>query len=183
MKLPAERYREVVLTMCKYLNMLRDTPSFPIHLYTELKTLAETRFNFAEKRPSDNYVSALSEHMQRPFPPEYVLCGNTLLWDWDEPLVRRILADFVPENGRVIVMAKDYSPLGLEEPGVKWEQEKWYKTTFNVETMDDTFLEESRRPNDISELYLPPKNDYMPTNLSVDKRPVEKVRCYKNAVV
>lgn len=171
-----ERYREVVLIMCKYLNMLRDAPSFPIHLYQELKTLAETRFNFAEKRPSEGYVSSLSEQMQRPYPPEYVLCGNALLWDWDEPLVRRVLAELVPENGRVIVMGKDYAPLGLEDPSVKWEQEKWYKTTYNIEMMDSRFLAESKKPNDLKELYLPPKNDYMPTNLTVDKHPVEKVR-------
>lgn len=169
-----KRYREVVLTMCKYLNMLRDAPSFPVHLYTELKTLAETRFNFAEKRSSDSYVSSLSEQMQRPYPPEYVLCGNTLLWDWDEPLVRRILADFVPEKGRVIVMGKDYSALGLEDPSVKWENEKWYKTAYNLQQMDEKFLEESRLPNDIAELYLPPKNDYMPTDLSVVKFAVDK---------
>ncbi|KZV96205.1 hypothetical protein EXIGLDRAFT_747787 [Exidia glandulosa HHB12029] len=169
-----KRYREVVLTMCKYLNLLRDTSSFPIHLFNELKVLAETRFNFAEKRTSDSYVSALSEQMQRPFPPENVLSGNTLLWDWDEPLVRRILAELLPEKGRVIVMAKDYAPLGLEDPSVKWDQEKWYKTTYNLQDMDDAFLMESRKPNDLKELYLPPKNDYMPTNLAVDKCPVDK---------
>ncbi|EJD53131.1 hypothetical protein AURDEDRAFT_110880 [Auricularia subglabra TFB-10046 SS5] len=175
-----KRYREVVLTLCKYLNMLRDTPTFPEHLFEELRVLAETRFNFAEKRPAESYVSGLADHMHRPYPPEYTLSGSALLWDWDEPLVRRTLAELRPEKGRVIVMAKDFKPLGMDDT-VQWDAEKWYKTPYCKMPMDEDFLAESRKSNDISALHLPHENNFIPTNLTVDKRPVDTPQ--KQAVV
>ncbi|KAH7107595.1 Metalloenzyme, LuxS/M16 peptidase-like protein [Auriculariales sp. MPI-PUGE-AT-0066] len=165
-----KQYREVVLIMCKYLNMLRETQSFPAYLFDELQTLALTRFNYSEKRASDSYASSLSETMANPYPPDLLLSAGSLLWDWDEAHVHRTLAEFVPEKGRVIVMGKDYTGFGFDE--TKWDAEKWYKTQYYIQQLDEQFLEASRRPNDIPELFLPPRNEFIPQDLSVAKREV-----------
>jgi len=168
----AERYQEVVLAVCKYLNILRSTETFPEHLWHETQILAETRFNYAEKRASDSYASALSEIMSKPYPPELLLSAGSLLWDWDETLVRRTLAEIVPENSRILLMARDFTIADLEPP--QWDAERWYKTQYHVQRMDDAFLTASRQPNDLPELFLPPQNDFIPDDLSVEKLEVEK---------
>lgn len=38
--------------------------------------------------------------------------------------------------------------------------------------------EKAQGPNDIPELHLPNRNEFIPTNLDVEKRKVSEVRCY-----
>lgn len=152
--------------------MLRSA-RLPEYLFEEIKTLAETRFNYAEKRPADSYVSAISDAMQRPWPPHHLLTGGSLLYDWDEPRVRALLEQMTLSNGRIIVMGRDFRPIGQHEK--EWQVEPWYKTPFLVERTDEETLRAAIEPNDIQELFLPVKNEFMPENLSIDKIDVRAV--------
>jgi insulysin len=77
---------------------------------------------------------------------------------------------------------------------VQWENEPWYGTAYRVERFDEEFVKQvndglvpchlinnsfakqANGMNDIAEIHLPGPNDFIPTNLDVDKREVAKVR-------
>lgn len=78
------------------------------------------------------------------------------------------------ETGRVVVMAKDHSVVGKSVDTV-WQKEPWYGTEYTVETMDTEFMEAAKQPNDIPELFLPGPNEFIPTNVEVEKIDVSQV--------
>lgn len=42
----------------------------------------------------------------------------------------------------------------------------------------DTSYDKAQAPKDIQELHLPNRNEFIPTNLDVEKRDISEVRCY-----
>ena len=76
-----------------------------------------------------------------------------------------------PDNFRIHIISQQY-------PGDWDKKEKWYGTDYKYEKIPEEFLERirvaarstaSERP---TELHLPLKNDFIPTNLEVEKREV-----------
>ncbi|KAH9928156.1 Metalloenzyme, LuxS/M16 peptidase-like protein [Fomitopsis serialis] len=153
-KLGFENYREVTLTIFKYLNMLRAS-KFPAWYQREMSLLKATRFRFAEKRRPDDYAVWVTEHLSWPVPRELVLSAPQLVWEWDEsdPVnggeseMRQVLDSLTVDYGRVVLMAqKDVHERvrGVSE----WESEPWYGTQYH-------FIAQAQAPNDIPELFLP----------------------------
>ncbi|KAI5119937.1 hypothetical protein M0805_002126 [Coniferiporia weirii] len=161
-----QNYREVLLACYKYLGLLRSS-ELPAWAQSEIQQLAALRFRFAEKRRPENYATWVSEHIKHPTPRSLVLSGPTLTWDWDEQLVRETLAGLVVENGRVVVMAKDHSGVGETGP---WLNEPWYGTEYTVKKLEEDFVALARETNNIPELFLPGPNEFIPSNVEVDKR-------------
>ena len=126
-----EQYREVISACFQYLDLLRSSP-LPQWHFEESKELADIRFRFAEKSSPDSYATNISTHMKWPTPRELVISGPSLLWDWDEKLVRKVLEGLSPESGRVFVMGKNMDEIDVNGP---WEAEKWYGTEYKVEKM------------------------------------------------
>lgn len=118
----------------------------------ENAALSSIRFQFAEKRRPDNYATWIAEHMTWPVPPEHLLSGPQLIWDWDvngaagggEDTVRRYLESFRIQEGRVVLMAKGDEHNKIR-PGLKWEKGPWYDTDYNVERFDEDFVKDVRR--------------------------------------
>ncbi|TFY62947.1 hypothetical protein EVJ58_g3532 [Rhodofomes roseus] len=179
-KLGFDNYREVTLTIFKYLNLLRSS-NFPAWYQREISLLKATRFRFAEKRRPDDYAVWVTEHLSWPVSRELVLSAPQLVWEWDEtdPVnggegeMRQVLDSLTVDRGRVVLMAqKDVHERvrGASE----WESEPWYGTEYRVEKLDEGFMAEAQAPNDIPELFLPGPNEFIPTNLDVQKRPVDQ---------
>lgn len=161
-----DNQREVILTVYRYLEYLKSSP-LPAYIYEESKSIAESRFRFAEKRAADKYVSGLSEKLSGPYPRDLVLSADSLMWEWDESAVRRLLNAFTVERSRVMLMAKDGLPEG------DWVKEKWYGTEYWTEPLSATLVEEAKRLDDLHELYIPKPNEFIPKNFDVDKVVVE----------
>jgi insulysin len=132
-----DHYREVLLTVYRYLEYLRSSP-LPAYIYEESKSIAESKFRFAEKRAADKFVSSLSEKMSGPYPRDLVLCAESLMWEWNEPAVRRLLDTFSVERSRVMFMAKEELP-ALEG---EWSKEKWYGVEYKIEPLPAALVEE-----------------------------------------
>ncbi|EJD02250.1 uncharacterized protein FOMMEDRAFT_109506 [Fomitiporia mediterranea MF3/22] len=158
--------REALKTCYKYLNLLRDSV-LPAWTQSEIQALAELHFRFEEKqaRP-ENYASRISGNMKLPISRSLILSGPKLTWAWDEQLVRDTLSRLTVENGRVVVMAKDHSTIDNAGP---WTIEPWYGTEYTVGRLDEEIISAARAPNDIPELYLPGPNEFIPSNVDVDK--------------
>ncbi|KAG1891434.1 Metalloenzyme, LuxS/M16 peptidase-like protein [Suillus subluteus] len=171
-KLGFENYQLVALATYKYLSLLRSS-AFPKWYQSELVKIARTKFQFATKENAEGYAVSLSERLGKPIPPELLLRGAVIPCEWNsedgEREVREILEDMRITKGRAVLMAKK-EELERISKNEHWEHEKWYGTGYRVERWDPSFVEQAEGSNDITELYLPGLNEFIPTNLEVEKR-------------
>lgn len=138
----------MILAVHKYLALLRSTEIGRFH-HEELVTLSATRFRFAEKRRPENYATRITEHMAWPLPPEFLLAGPELTWEWDndadrqagEAKIAEYLEKFRIHESRVVLMAKKDEHLRVN-PSITWDTEPWYGTQYSVQRFDEAFIEE-----------------------------------------
>ncbi|KAG8217686.1 Metalloenzyme, LuxS/M16 peptidase-like protein [Butyriboletus roseoflavus] len=150
-----DNYRFVVLATFKYLSLLRSSEIVPWY-QSEVATISRTRFEFAEKRAAEAYATSIAEKMSWPVPTENTLSAPVLISEWEN------------EAG---LQEKNTSAVSGE---LQWQIEKWYGTGYTVERWDSKFLAQAQGPNDIQELRLPSRNEFIPTNLEVEKREVSE---------
>ncbi|KAJ7137711.1 insulin-degrading enzyme [Mycena epipterygia] len=174
-----QNHREVSLVIFKFITLLRESQLEAFHQHEQV-TLSATKFRFKEKGRPDSYATWMAEHLTYPAPLELLLTAPALTWDWDgdeqpggggETKMRAYLDTFRAENARVTLMAKGAEHTKLA-PNATWQKELWYGTEYYVAKFDDTFVQQAQGPNDIKELYLPGPNEFIPTNVEVDKRDV-----------
>lgn len=67
--------------------------------------LLDTKFRFESKQPAMSYVSSLSECMSQ-YPPELIIAGRSLIFDFVPGGIRDVLSRMVPSNVMVIVAQK-----------------------------------------------------------------------------
>ncbi|KAJ3740513.1 insulin-degrading enzyme [Lentinula detonsa] len=174
-----KNYRSVILATFKYFSLLRSS-EFESYLQRESAILSDIRFRFLEKRKPDQYVSSIAERMTNPYPLELLLAASSVTWGWGDDYpgavsagnekVNEMLEQFQLQNGMIVLMAKGKE---LEEVLGKqdvWEKEPWYGTAYRLERLDEDILRQTSSPNDLPELFLPGPNEFIPTNLNVDKR-------------
>jgi insulysin len=171
-----DNYRSVVLATFKYLSLLRSSELAPWY-QSEVATISRTQFEFAEKRAAETYAVSIAERMSWPVPTEKALSAPVLISEWEDEAglqeVRDALKDIQIDTGRVVLMAKreEHERVSGE---LLWRSEKWYGTGYTVEGWDSEFLAQAQGPNDIQELHLPNRNEFIPTNLHVEKREVSE---------
>ncbi len=129
----AGNYREAILACHKYLSLLRSS-AFPEWYHREIQLINETRFRFAEKYSPDSYATGLSQGLHQPYPRDMLLTGPALTFEWNENIVRDILASLNVDTGRVVVMAQDHSATG--QIG-ELQKEPWYGTEYYVQRVDE----------------------------------------------
>ena len=184
-------YTEVLKAVFDYIALLRQSfPLAPYH-YTEVSTMARTRFTFREKAQPHVYASSLARSFADPYPPEWLISGASLYRKYDEDITRQLLEGFVPERTRVLLMAKNHREEVVgSDP--QWASEKWYGTRYIVRKLDDALLQRvspirmllfdrtyrtyQLRGREVNpELCLPGPNPFIPTDLSVEKSEVAEV--------
>ncbi len=177
-----ENYEALVRYIFKYIALLKAS-EFPAWQQRERTLICATRFRFAEKRRPDDYAVWVSEHMAWPVPRELVLSAPQLVEEWNlndlqnggEKEMREILDSLTIEQSRTVLMAKAEEHERVRGKDLIWEKEPWYGTPYRVERFSEDFVKKANEPNDIKELYLPGPNEFIPTNLDVEKRDLEKV--------
>lgn len=175
-----KNHQSIILAAFKYLSLLR-TSKFEAYHQKEITTLSSIRFQFAEKRRPDNYATWITEHMNWPVPPEQLISGPQLTWEWgtgeesrnEEFTIRRYLDSFNISEGRVVLMAKGVEHSKIR-PDLYWVKEPWYGTDYNVTRFEKSFIDQAETGNDIAELFLPGPNAFIPSNLDVDKRQISE---------
>ncbi len=177
-----EQYETLILSIFKYIALLRSS-SFPAWYQRERSLISATRFRFAEKRRPDDYAVWVSEHMAWPVPRDLVLSAPQLTQEWDESdqvnggerEMRALLDTLTVESSRTVLMAKADEYERVRGKDLVWEKEPWYGTPYRVERLSEEFVKKASAPNDLKELFLPGPNEFIPTNLNVEKREVEQV--------
>ncbi|KAI0025033.1 LuxS/MPP-like metallohydrolase [Xylariomycetidae sp. FL0641] len=165
-------YQEVAKVFFQYVSMLRETMPQK-WIYDEQAEMAEVDFKFKQKTPASRFTSKVSAVMQKPYPREWLISGQSRLREFDSVHIKKAIDLLRPDNLRMTIVSRDY-------PG-DWDQkEQWYGTEFKQEKIPDDFLAELTKAwncssaERISALHLPHRNQFIPTKLEVEKKETEK---------
>ena len=158
-------WREVLIATYKYISMLKSSKLEDFH-HREIQAMSSIRYRFKEKRRPEEYVTTLSDVLQRPYTRDCLLSAPSLVWEYDESEIREILDLLDVSTGRVMLMAK--APESLSSTGT-WLNEQWYGTQYQVEKLPQDLVGRASMPNDIPELFLPGPNPFIPVNLEVQR--------------
>ncbi|KAB8360827.1 hypothetical protein FH972_024561 [Carpinus fangiana] len=162
-------YTEVVKAFFQYISILKETKAQQ-WIYEEMKDIAAVNFRFQQKAPASRTTSSLSGAMQEHTPREWLLSGPELLRRYDAELINSAIASLTPDNVRITVVSQDAIP---KEDEIL--REKWYGTEYSIKSIPNDFLEELKQASTStkgrpSELYLPGKNEFIPSRLDVEKK-------------
>ena len=135
--------------------------------------MAEVDFKFKQKTLASQFTSDITSVMQKPLPREWLLSGDSRLRKFDPELIHEWIF-LRPDNLRMAIVSRDF-------PG-KWDRkEKLYGTEYTCSKFPVDFR---RRPRQLqpypkwtasaSELHLPHKNQFIPTQLEVEKKDVKE---------
>ena len=165
-----DKYQEVVKVVFQYISLLKETPPQE-WIFKEVKGMSEVDFRFQQKSPASSFTSRTSSVMQKPLPREQLLSGSSVIRRFDPEAILEGLNYLRTDNYRLTIISQNF-------PG-DWDQkERWYGTEYKVRRIDPEFEAAVREAGSstaearISELHLPHPNEFIPTNLTVDKRDV-----------
>ncbi|KAF9265707.1 hypothetical protein L218DRAFT_957335 [Marasmius fiardii PR-910] len=183
-----ENYQQTILLSTKYFNLLRSQSHFEAFHQHQISSLSHTRFRFLEKRKPDGYATTIAETMAKPYPRELLLAAPNLTWDWGdeypayekhgdgEAKLTALLDGLRIEEGRVLLMGKEdeLERLPRFDKTVQWQQEPWYGTKYRVERFPEEFVKACSAGPAVPDLFLPGSNEFIPEDLTVDRREVAK---------
>ncbi|KAJ9108236.1 hypothetical protein QFC19_002484 [Naganishia cerealis] len=156
------KYREVAMSVFKYLALLRNTAPQE-YLFDDIKELSALKFRFLESRPSSLYASELSKQMQQPVPREKIISSQILVERFDPDAVRAVLLSLDVTRSVIAVTAKDLpSSVGKLD-----QTEPIYGTKYTVTPMSQEFIDAALSNDRVPEMLLPGSNPFIPTNLQV----------------
>ncbi|KAL8947613.1 MAG: hypothetical protein Q9183_007767, partial [Haloplaca sp. 2 TL-2023] len=109
--------------------------------------------------------------MQKPLPRDWLLSGTSVLRKFDPEAITKALSYVRPDNYRLTLVSQTF-------PGDWNQKEKWYGTEYRVEVIPSDFqaavceAASTTSKTRIPALHLPHRNEFIPTNLSVEKKEV-----------
>ncbi|KAI9841127.1 MAG: Insulinase (Peptidase M16) [Sclerophora amabilis] len=165
-----KNYEEIVKVVFQYISLIRETTPQE-WIVEEMKGMAEVDFRFKQKSPASKFTSRISSVMQNPLPREWLLSGSSLIRKYDPQLINKALDYFKPDNFRLAIVSPDFSD-GLDQ------KERWYGTQYKYEKIPSDFLAaveqagRSTAETRLPDLYMPHKNEFIPTKLEVEKKEV-----------
>ncbi|CAM0906365.1 unnamed protein product [Alopecurus aequalis] len=155
-----EHMEDVVGLLFRYITLLQ-TSGTPKWIFDELLAICETAFHYRDKSPPINYVVNISSNMQI-FPPEDWLIAASVPSKFSPDSIQKVLNELTPENVRIFWESKLFEgQTNLTEP--------WYGTSYCVEAVHPSTIQEwvEKAPNE--GLHLPKPNIFIPTDLSLKK--------------
>lgn len=135
--------------------------------------MADVDFKFKQKTPASRFTSRISSVMQKPLPREWLLSGHSRLRTFEPKLIQKGLERLRPDNFRMTIVSRNF-------PGNWDKKEKWYGTEYRYEKIPDDLMRELEAAATISpskrlsKLHLPHKNNFIPSQLEVEKRDISE---------
>ncbi|GMK56588.1 hypothetical protein CspeluHIS016_0304280 [Cutaneotrichosporon spelunceum] len=165
-----EAWRDVVLAVFKYFDLLRTEPPSE-RSFKEIRQLADISFKYADRGETRDYVTMLAGWMQHPVERDEVVSSNWLLGEWDGDMMAKVIQLLDPRQCTVGILSQE---LPKDVPATYDSKEAIYGTEYHRERFSEAFLAEATSGKPIPALHLPDPNRFVPENLSVEKRDVEK---------
>nr|XP_027192391.1 nardilysin-like [Cicer arietinum] len=117
-------------------------------------------FIFGDGKSQLDYAAKLSENLLL-YSREHVIYADYAYKRWNKQLIRQLLRFFVPENMRVDMVSNVFQ---MRAP----KFESWFGIYYSVEDIDRSLMKLWRNSPSIDySLYLPSKNEFIPTISSV----------------
>ena len=164
-------YQDVVKVVFQYISLIKESPPHE-WIMDEIKKMGEVNFRFREKTPASSFASRMSSVMQGPLPREWLLSGLSLIRKFDPIAINNAMTYLRPDNFRLMIVSQDF-------PGDWNNEEKWYGTEYKVERVDPAFAAAIKEAGESSgkdrtpDLHLPHPNEFIPSNLSVERKDVQ----------
>ncbi|KAI4171617.1 MAG: hypothetical protein LQ343_004095 [Gyalolechia ehrenbergii] len=165
-----KQYEEVVKVVFQYISLMKEKDP-QRWIVDEVRGMTEVDFKFREKSPATSFTSRLSSIMQHPLPRDWLLSGTSVIRKFDSQAITKALSYIRPDNYRLTLVSQTF-------PGDWDKKERWYGTEYRTEVIPSALqasirdAAESTTKNRIPDLHLPHKNEFIPTQLKVDKREV-----------
>lgn len=164
-----KRYEELAEIVFQYISILKKSDPQE-WIFSEIKTIAEVDFKFKQKASASRTTSGLSQTMQDPIPRDRLLSGYSWPRIFDPAMVKRGLSFLTVDDVRFTLVSSE------KLPG-KVKKEKWYGTEYSTMTISPDFLKrlhDAESGNQIEDLHIPGKNEFIPTRLDVERREVKE---------
>ena len=145
-----ENVDDIVTAVYQYIHLIRQQ-GLDEWRYTEKQAVLEQAFRYQEKnRPLDT-VSYLVMNLFH-YAPEDVIYGDYMMTEYDEPLLRELLAYLSPDNMRLVLVAQgqDYDRIA-----------QWYHTPYSISAFTDGQLARWQQVDADPDLRLPEVNPYI----------------------
>ncbi|KAL3533780.1 hypothetical protein ACH5RR_007301 [Cinchona calisaya] len=158
-----EHVQEIVGLVFKYIDLLQQSGACK-WIFDELSSMGETYFHYQDKIPPADYILGISSNM-RLYPPEDWLLGG-LPSEFNPDIIQLVLNKLNPNNVRIFWESKKFE-------GTTDSSEPWYGTSFSVEKITGSEIQQWMKRASENQLHLPAPNLFIPTDLSI-KNIVEK---------
>jgi insulysin len=153
-----EHIDDICKLIFQYLNLLREEGPQQ-WIFDEYRKLSEMQFRFKDKENPINIVSN-TVHQMMIYPLPDVLSANYLLTEWRPDLIEDVLARLNPQNCRITVVGQKVGDKCKEE-------EKWYKTNYHCEKIEQSVLDEWSNCGTNENLHLPAPNLFIPSDFNL----------------
>ncbi|KAJ7972217.1 insulin-degrading enzyme-like 1, peroxisomal [Quillaja saponaria] len=153
-----EHIQDIIGLLFKYIGLLQQSGVCK-WIFDELSAVCETKFHYQDKiRPID-YVVNTSSNMQF-YPPKDWLSGSSLLSKFCPSIIQMVLDELSPNNVRIFWESKNFE-------GKTDMVEPWYGTTYSIERITSSLIQEWMLSAPDENLHLPAPNVFIPTDLSI----------------
>lgn len=165
------RYKDIAKIVMQYISILHETAPKE-WIFNELKGMAEVNFRFKQKSPASSTTSRLSGTMQEPLPRDRLLSGASVPRKFDSAAIKEALSHLKADNMRLTIVTPDTLTGEVQK-------EHWYGTEYTNRPIPSDLMEELRQAQKSStsqrapELFLPPKNAFIPSRLEVERKDVK----------
>ena len=166
------QYQEIVKAVFQYISVMKRAGPQQ-WIVDEVKEMSQVDFRFKQKSPASKFTASVSSTMQKPLPREWLLSGERLIREYNHRDIAQAMSYLTAENYRLTIVSQEY-------PGDWNEKERWYGTEYRVENISEELQNIVRRALAGSEdaipteIHLPHKNEFIPSNLTVEKKEVKE---------
>ncbi|WWD20389.1 hypothetical protein CI109_104865 [Kwoniella shandongensis] len=163
-------YRDVALTIFKYISLLRSQPPSS-EAFNEIKAISEISFRFAERGRTSSYCSNMSSWLQSPVPREKLISSKWLVEDFKADELSAALQLLDPRRANIGITCQE---LPKDVEGTFDQTEPIYGTEYKRVKFSEDFLKEAMSGSRLEDLALPGPNLFIPEKLDVEKFEVKE---------
>lgn len=169
-----ENIDNIVKLVYQYLNMLkREKPARWV--FDEVNNLGKINFNFKDKEKPMSLVSSVAADLHI-FAFEHILTANYYQSKFEPQLIESLNDYLTPEKMKLTVVSKKYE-------GATNGVEKWYGTQYKVDELSAAQIAELNAIGTSDSFHLPPKNEYVPEDLSLIEHDAARLTAHPRIVL
>lgn len=156
---------QVIGAVFQYINMLK-IQGPDERIWREIQTIEDLSFRYAEDSPPVENVEALSEHMHKYSPVDYIT-GDTLVFDFYPDVISKCINALQMDNVNIMILSKDFESLNICN-----QVEPWFQTRYEAKDIPDEWKQKwSKIVEEESPFAIPDPNPFLASDFSLLEPP------------